>query len=198
MAYCHADVRMIIFKNCVVEGTKVLVSAVFLGVVRFSRVLNVIIVVISLALFVYWFRYMCIMILRDRGGRNYAGQIASANHLMFLRAKALLADDDGIAEVGKDTQAISAQVLQAQALDRLEQSLDRDYRVVTYLLHNAAEYCRFRPVEQFVLTLDFHLMRICYRMLRGISHRLAKSAVLEMARIVGHLAQSAGERLVTR
>ena len=160
---------------------------------------NIIIVAISLAVFVYWFRYMCLMILRDRGGRNYAGQIASANHLVFLRAKALLAEDDDIAETGKDAQAAaSRQVLESQTLDSLEQSLDRDYRVVTYLLHNAVEYSWFRPIEQFVLTLDFHLMRFCYRMLRGISHRLAKSAVLEMARIIGYLAQSAGERLVAR
>jgi hypothetical protein len=161
-------------------------------------VVNVIIVAVSFALFLYWFRYMCLMILRDRGGRNYAGQIASANHLMFLRAKALLAEEEDFAATSQGSQAVSAQVVQSQTLDSLEQSLDRDYRVVTYLLNNAAEYCWFRPAEQFVLTLDFHLMRVCYRMLRGVSHRLAKSAVLEMARIVGYLAQSAGERLVVR
>lgn len=149
------------------------------------------IVIVSLVtLFLYCFHSMCRMILRDRGGRNYAGRIASANHLMFLRAKALLADDD--------IDVTDEHALPPQSLDGLEQSLDRDYKVVTYLLDNAAEYCLFRPVEEFVLTLDFHLMRICYRLVRGVSHRLAKSAVLEMALIVGYLAQSAGERLVVR
>ena len=154
---------------------------------------NAIIIVSSFAVFLYCFHYMCVLILRDRGGRNYAGQIASANHLMFPRAKALLADDDQ-----GDAAPDHAEILPLDSLDRLEQSLDRDYRVVTYLLNNAAEYCWFRPAEQFILTLDFHLMRICYRMLRNVSLRLAKNPVLEMARIVGHLAQSAGERLVIR
>ena len=154
---------------------------------------NAIIIVSSFAMFLYCFRYMCLTILRDRGGRNYAGQIASANHLMFPRAKALLADDDG-----SDAAADHAEILPVDSLDRLERSLDRDYRVVTYLLNNAAEYSWFQPAAQFILTLDFHLMRICYRMLRNVSPRLAKNPVLEMALIVGHLAQSAGERLVIR
>jgi hypothetical protein len=154
---------------------------------------NALITLFSLGLFIYWFRYMCLLIVRDRGGRNYAGQVAAANQMMFIRAKALLADPDE--PVGVDAVADG---MKPNTLDTLEQSLDRDFRVVSYLLRNAAECCKVRYVEQFVLMLDFHLMRGCYRLLRRISRPLAKTALLDMALIVGHLAQSAGENLVAR
>jgi hypothetical protein len=145
---------------------------------------------VTFALFLYWFRYMCLLILRNQGGRNYAGQVASANHLMFMRAQALLDDEDrGETANGGGSPALS--------LDRIEEYLDRDYRVLTYLLRNAAEYCGFRP-ERMVLTVDFLLMRVCYRVLRGVSTHLARRVVLEMALIVNHLARYAGEVLVDR
>jgi hypothetical protein len=159
-------------------------------------VVNGIVIIVSLVLFVYWFRYTCLLILRDRAGRNYAGEFATANHLIFLRAKAILVDDGDLTAGGGRSVVRSRSAF--QALDKLEQSLDRDYKVVTYLLHNADEYYWYQPVVRFLLTLDFHLMRMCYRLLRGISQRAAKHVLLEMAKIVAYLAQSAGERLTAR
>jgi hypothetical protein len=153
---------------------------------------NTVIILISFSLCVYWFRYLCLLILRDRGGRNHARQIASANHLVFLRARALLADRDDFSDA-----AASVEVM-PHTLAKLERSLDHDYKVVTYLLNNTAESCLFRPAEQVVLWIDFHLMRVCYRVFRGVSRRMAKDAVLEMALIVGYLAKSAGEQVVAR
>ena len=153
---------------------------------------NAIVIIVSLALFLYWFRYTCLLILRERAGRNYAGEFATANHMIFLRAKALLVDD------GELTASENSRRSTFQKLDKLERSLDHDYKVVTYLLHNADEYNWYQPVVQFLLTLDFHLMRMCYRLLRGISQRAAKHVLLEMAKIVAYLAQSAGERLTVR
>jgi hypothetical protein len=112
---------------------------------------------------------------------------------MFLRAKALL-DSHG-QEADFDPRRSD---VEPQTLDILAQSLDRDYRVMTYLLRNAAEQCRFQAVEYFVLMVDFHLMRTGYRTLRGFSPRMAKNALLEMALIVRYLAQSAGEQLIAR
>jgi hypothetical protein len=155
-------------------------------------VTTTLIIVISVGLLLYWFRYLCLLILRDNGRRNYENQVASANHLLFPRAKALLRDRHD--PVGAHN---AIEPLAAQTLDTIQASLDRDYRVVTYLLQNTAAYVDMRP-QRFVLTLDFHLMRLCYRVLRGISRDLAKGVVLEMAVIVGHLAQYAGERLVER
>ena len=150
------------------------------------------IVLISFGLFLYWFRYLCLLILRDSGAQNYEKQVASANHLIFPRAKAMLGDRQG-----RCWAYAVAEPLATQTLDTLEASLDRDYRVVTYLLHNTAAYLDLGP-RRFVLTVDFHLMRLCYRVLRGVSRQMSKRIVFEMAVIVGHLAQYAGERLVER
>jgi uncharacterized protein with PhoU and TrkA domain len=108
---------------------------------------------------------------------------------MFLRAEALLSGGD-------DALRHDAPAHEALTLDILAQFLDRDYRVIAYLLHNAAEYRWFQTFEQLVLSLDFQLMLASFRMFRGVSHRLARNAVLEMAAIVRSMAQSAGERLV--
>jgi hypothetical protein len=150
---------------------------------------NTVITLVSLSLFIFWFRYMCLLILRERGGRNYAGEVATANHLVFMRAKTLLADE---AEVD------DAQPMSVTTLDTLEHSLDRDFRVVTYLLRNASDHCRVRAIEQFVLMLDFYLMRGCYRALRDVSRPTAKGALLEMTLIVSYLAQSAGQNSIAR
>jgi hypothetical protein len=152
-------------------------------------VVTTFIILISIGLLLYWFRYLCLLILEDTRGRNYEKQVASANQLVFPQAKALLGDRPWAPAV--------AEPMAAQTLDSLEASLDRDYRVVTYILHNTAAYLDLRP-RRFVLTLDFHLMRLFYRVVRGISSHMATRAVLEMAVIVGRLAQYAGERLVER
>ena len=144
---------------------------------------NTFITLIVAGLLIYGFRLLCRLLLKNTTGRNYSGQIASANQLMFVRAKALLDRD--------------VAVLAPEQLDKLEASLDRDYRVVTYLLEHAAEVLDVRP-QRFMLTADFHLMRVWYRVIRSVSRTMAKMVVLEMALIVAHLAHEAGERLVAR
>jgi hypothetical protein len=140
----------------------------------------------------YWFRRACFIILRDRNGQNYAGRIATANHMVFLRAEALLGGAEDLSLWSRP------EAIPAKTLDTLEQSLDRDYRVVMYLLRNSKEKHRAPEPRQLLLSLDFYLMRLFYRALRGISRRRARNAVLEMALIVGYLARSVGERLPGR
>jgi hypothetical protein len=140
--------------------------------------------------FVRCIRYVCTKILKDTSGRHYAGQMASANHLMFMRTRALLAEGRD-AEDGKPT----IEALAGAALDKLEQSLDREYRVVTYLLQNTTEFVEFRP-QRFMLMTYFLLLRLWYRVLRTFSRRKSRAVVLEMSSIVAHLAQYAGRRFV--
>ena len=54
--------------------------------------ISIIIIVLSTALFVYWFRYTCVLILRTRDARDYAQHVAEVNHLTFLTAQQQLAD----------------------------------------------------------------------------------------------------------
>lgn len=148
---------------------------------------NLIIILVSFALFVYWFRYVCLLILQDRGAQPYAGRVASTNRLSFPEADRLLA-------------TASALQLPAHAsresLDSLERSLDRDFQLVNYLLDNVRSRGGLRLFQQAVLSLDFHLMKICYRITRTISARIAKSALREMSLVIQHMAGRLGQQQI--
>ena len=54
---------------------------------------SILIIVVSLALFLYWFRYTCVLILSAKTSRDYAAEIASANQLRFLETRTHLMKD---------------------------------------------------------------------------------------------------------
>src|SRR5690242_21902222 len=86
---------------------------------------TIIITASSALLFVYWFRYTCLLILSAKTTRDYAGEVATANQLSFLEVQAELREGAASAD-----------------LDRLHASLERDYAVVSYLLKHAAGAAR--------------------------------------------------------
>lgn len=136
---------------------------------------TVIIMVSSVLLFGYWFRYTCLLILSARTSKDYAAPVALANQLSFPEVQAVLHD--------------------SHDLDRLKELLDRDYKVLTYLLKNAANPSRGGDaVENRMLEVDYRLMRAWYSLARRISPTAALSAVDEMAQVVAHFANSMGER----
>lgn len=140
---------------------------------------SIIIIVISLVLFVYWFRYTCLLILGQQAARNYAPQVASANQLSFLEAR-----DQLKSEVPSD------------ALVSLQRSLDRDYRLLTYLLQHAAAYnVTGRTVEERIMILDYQIMRMWFAVARLYSGSAARRALLEMSSVLNHLANTMGERV---
>lgn len=134
---------------------------------------------ISVALFVYWFRYTCLLILSAKTTRDYASDVARANQLSFLETRDRLTHNPN-----------------SSALPGLYESLDRDYTLLTYLLRNAANhYGSGRSVETFILMIDFRMMTIWYAIVGKLSESRARAALLEMSSIVGHLANSMGEKL---
>jgi len=140
---------------------------------------SIVIITVSLALFLYWFRYTCVLILSAKTSRDYASQIASANQLTFLETRDSLMDDSKLAP-----------------LEKLRQSLDRDYQLLTYLLrHGSNDSSSGRSLENRILMIDFQLMSIWYGVTRRVSSERARFALLEMASIVGHLANTMGERI---
>ncbi len=140
---------------------------------------SIIIIVISAMLFVYWFRYTCVLILRTRDVRKYADQVAQVNHLAF-----------------PDTQKkLAAQpIVAAEAFETLHTSLDRDYRVVTYLLRHAGTQ-NGESIEEHMLRLDYHMMRVCYFVAKPFSRQSARQLLIERASIISHLANAMGERV---
>ncbi len=132
-----------------------------------------------MTLFLYWFRYTCVLILSAKTSRDYATQIASANHLTFLETRDTLLDDS-----------------LAAPLEKIRQSLDRDYQLLTYLLqHVSGDTASGRSLENRILMIDFRLLSLWYGVTRRFSSQHARGALLEMSSIVGHLANTMGERI---
>ncbi len=132
---------------------------------------SIVIVLISAALFLYWFRYTCLLILNAETATDYAQDIAAANGLSFRRVQALLTNG-GPAD-----------------LDRLRQSLERDYNVVAYLMRHAGELqVGGDSLESLMLRADYHFMKLWFRISQS------RTALQEMCRIVAYFANSTGER----
>ncbi|HUI53374.1 MAG TPA: hypothetical protein VLY04_00290 [Bryobacteraceae bacterium] len=125
---------------------------------------SILIICFSLVLFVYWFRYSCILLLRNR-----AEQAAPTADIRFNFA------------------SVQERLKTAQALDPLHQSLQRDYQVLTYLLRHAAGL-ELESFEDRLLVLDYRVMQGWYGLTRTAAPRQARRALGEMADVVGVLA----------
>ncbi|MCX6623971.1 MAG: hypothetical protein NTY38_23500 [Acidobacteria bacterium] len=140
-------------------------------------VASILIIVFSVALFVYWFRYTCLLILSARTAQDYARQVAQANQLGFLEVQSQLAAAAGV------------------QFDTLHSALARDYQAITYLLSHAGSFeGEANGIEQLMLRVDFRIMSVAYRMVPKSSPAHAQKVLSEMADIVGHFANAMGER----
>ena len=128
---------------------------------------SLLILAASLALFVYWFRHSCLLLLRHHGVQASAAQPI---HLTEV-SQQLPGDSD---------------------LDRLDRTLDREYRVLTYLLQHAAGLSS-QSVEDRILMIDYRLMRGWYLLTRTAAPEQARKALSERAAILGCFAQKMGE-----
>ena len=84
-------------------------------------------------------------------------------------------------------------MLPALALDKLHSSLDRDYRIISYLLQHAAKL-ELESFEERLLVFDYRMMQMWYRATRTAAPEQAREALREMASILGVLAANIGER----
>jgi hypothetical protein len=134
---------------------------------------GILIVALSLALFIYWFRYSCILILRSRS------EIAAA------------------ASIDRDDRFSYRDVLERlkheSTLDVLEASLERDYRVLKYLIEHAASL-ELASLEDRLLLFDYRVMQGVYWLTRTAAPRQARNALSEMASVLGVIAHRIGEQ----
>jgi hypothetical protein len=136
--------------------------------------------VLSGSLFFYWFRYACVLILKARSARDYATAVAQANALQFP-------------QVQQKLEAITA--AQLPGLDALQRAVDRDYKLLIWLIRHGAEFrVSGRQVEHKMLLLDYQLLRAWYTCSRRVSVRRGRHALEEMVNIVRHFAAMMGER----
>ncbi len=133
---------------------------------------SIIIAAFSFALLLYWFRYSCILMLRNS---SLEGSAAAAVDSQFScrQVKELLRGD-------------------AQ-LDGLERALERDYRLATYLIEHAAGL-DLNSIEDRLLVLDYRVMQWYFRITRGAAPARARRALAEMADVVAVLAGRLDER----
>jgi hypothetical protein len=131
----------------------------------------------SFLLFGYWFRYTCLLILSARTTRDYAASVAMVNQLRFIDVQSQLRSRAGA------------------NLERLKESLDRDYSVLTYLLNHAAIGSRGdAAMETRMLVIDYRIMQACYRVSSKLSPAVACRALNEMSQVVAYFANPMGER----
>lgn len=139
---------------------------------------SIFIILISAMLFIYWFRYTCLLILSARSNKNYAAEVAQANGLHFLESREAL-----MRSAPADLPVIS-------------KSLDRDFKLITYLARHVGSYAMpADEMERLVLIADFWILKACYAITRRIHPAQARRALLEMTSIVNHFANSTGERV---
>ena len=142
-------------------------------------VTTVIITTSSAALFAYWFRYTCLLILSAKTTRDYAASVAAANQLSFIQVQSSLRAG-APADFGV-----------------LKEALDRDYRVVTYLLKNATNPSSGdTAVEDRMLKINYKLMGMWYAAAHRLSPVAARRALDEMSTVVAHFANAMGERAI--
>ncbi len=132
----------------------------------------------SALLFVYWFRYTCLLILSAKTAFDYAAKTAAANQLGFLEVQARLRE------------GVSAD------LDVLHEALERDYSRLTYLLQNASQAgAEDSSIEVRMLEMYYRLTGVWYSVSRTFAPEAARRALEDMSSVVAHLANVMGERV---
>jgi hypothetical protein len=137
---------------------------------------TILILAFSLALFVYWFRYTVLLLLTRESEEGVNGHTIVIGQLSVLETREALRESQGDA-----------------GLDPLRAALDRDYRMLRYLLDHAAGM-GLRPLERYLLIPDYQIMRAWYRLTRSTSNRQARRALNEMAGVLSYIAYKMGER----
>lgn len=144
-------------------------------------VTSVVIIILSLAMFVYWFRYSCILILESTWSEDQAQVIATENGLFFGSVEESLAEAESV-----------------QAMDRVRDLLDQDLeRVLSLLSSCAAVQETGHSLECRMLMLDYQLMKAWYAATRTVAGPKAQSALREMGLVVGYIAGECGDQMAT-
>lgn len=131
------------------------------------------IVLFSVVLFVYWFRYSCLLVLQNR--TSSTTQYATSSALSFPSVQERLKSQEGSIDT----------------LDQLHRLLSNDYRIVCFLLRCSAEN-DVDPIERRLLMMDYWILQGWYSMARRTAPVQARKALEEMSTIVSYFASSVG------
>ena len=109
----------------------------------------------------YWFRYTVLLLLSEEQVEAHSTVIGQ---LSVLETRKALRQTQG-----------------DLPLDRLHRALDDDYRMLRYLLDHAAGM-GLRPLEHYLLILDYRIMKAWYRLTPN------RRALDEMAGVLSYIA----------
>src|SRR5438046_5600534 len=134
---------------------------------------SILIIGVSVALFVYWFRYCCMLLLR----RSQEQMSAEPESM------------DSRFSVANVLERLGTQ----EELDPLHRALDRDYQVFTYLVQHAAGL-ELASLDDRLLLVNYKLMRLWYHVTKTAAPHQARKALTEMASILGVLVHKMGQQ----
>jgi hypothetical protein len=134
---------------------------------------SILIIVLCAALLVYWFRYSCILLLRNSA--DEANALSSAMQGTFQGA----AIQDSL-EKGAD-------------LDPLHNLLKRDYQVLTYLVRHSSRV-KLESFEERLLVWDYKAMQFWFGVTKTAAPDQAREALREMASVLAVLSGRIGHR----
>jgi hypothetical protein len=123
-------------------------------------------------MFIYWFRYTCLLILAAKTPRDCSVAIAKENQMQFIIVRTLLLENKHV-HTGE-----------------IYDSLEQDYRRVIHLMRSTP----LGSAESALLKVDYWLMSAWYALTRGAAPAQARGALLEMSSIIGYLANALGEQ----
>ena len=132
---------------------------------------SVLVIAISVVLLAYWLRYSCVMLLRGAQERSALCTVADQR---FSASSVLL------------------RLKNEADLAPLERALERDYRVVTYIIEHATDL-ELASIENKLLVLDYQLMRFWSHLTRTMAPQQSRRALSEMASVLRVLAGQMGE-----
>jgi hypothetical protein len=134
---------------------------------------SIVVISFSAALLLYWFRYTCILLIRNGAEEVRAASVAVQNNFNFGD--------------------VQTRLVTASELGPLHRSLQRDYQVLTYLVRHASGL-ELATFEERLLVWDYQLMQLWYTVTRTAAPDKAREALAEMATVLSILAGRIGQR----
>jgi hypothetical protein len=138
------------------------------------------ILILSTAMFLFYFQATCQTILRRKFDREYFQSIVNANRLEFPSVRKFLEDSDG-----------------ALAFTGFRQSLECDFLALTYLLKHTAGPKQRYPWEVRLLMLYFPLVHFLM-VVRHVLRLREERALVDLTSILQYLANVVGQRVNDR
>lgn len=138
-------------------------------------VISSIIIAASVALFAYWFRYSCLLILSTQTTQDYTEEVAITSRLSVLEIQSQL-------EAGHSI-----------PLSSTLRAMETDFELVNRLLERVPGVEEhLSAAEQMLLRLDYRIMSLWARATAKINPAQARQALLEQCAIISHFANAAG------